>query len=505
MRFTVTAAVDAAADRPVGDDDETGGAPVVAGSKVVVTSATSAADLQTQFEVLPSGIAGQPGWLGADSDVSIVIAGGATGRRALWIFADTYISDYDAPKEQREWSGVQMPHSTVALVECNCTNARQPQQQPQPPPQPHQQRECSAPPQFHWKSGADGRAATFWVLPDPLPLPPSPSPPPAKPKPLLWPVAGLASRDGTKVILLAQRIMGGMNLVGSDAIVVDDATIDDPTKWLYTITPIPSTSRGSNGALNNGTLTWFSAIEWAHPEDADDETVFLFGHDSSLKQIGRKSLLARANFSRLLQGDWSQLGYWTTAGWKSGAYDSAAMQPLAVPSWETTLRWSSELQRWYTFNADHGYGGGNISLWTALEVTGEWESTYAYTMPSPFTPEGGEWLCYAAKSHPELAAAHAEVPAAAEAAASSSSSASPPPPPAPLPEGQEVELIFSWICNTAGNASVTQAQEFQPGGMVLARRGYWFRFVRLMAKVVTDTATAAAAPSVKMDGVFITN
>ena len=58
----------------------------------------------------------------------------------------------------------------------------------------------------------------------------------------------------------------------------------------------------------------------------------------------------------------------------------------------------------YTFNVDGGFGGGNISLWTALEVTGIWERVYAYTMPAPFTPEGGDWLCYAAKSHPELAA-----------------------------------------------------------------------------------------------------
>ena len=63
-----------------------------------------------------------------------------------------------------------------------------------------------------------------------------------------------------------------------------------------------------------------------------------------------------------------------------------------------------------------------------------------------------------------------------------------------MPSDEVVELVFSWICNTAGNASVTRAQEFQPGGMQLEKRGYWFRFVRLMAKVVTTAPAATSTP-----------
>ena len=200
----------------------------MASSSVVVASASPATDIQKQFEVLPS-VAGVPGWLGADSDVSIVIGGGPTGRRALWIFADTYISEYYASKEQRDWPGKQMPHSTVALVECTKPAVAA--------AAGVVQRECTAPPRFYWKTGEDNHTTkTFWVLP---PSPPAPV------KPLLWPVAGLASRDGTKVILLAQRILGGLNLVGSDAIVIHDVTPDNPTKWTYKTTPI--LPRGSNG------------------------------------------------------------------------------------------------------------------------------------------------------------------------------------------------------------------------------------------------------------------
>ena len=390
----------------------------------IKASATPAPDLQQQFEVLPQG--GHPGWLGADSDVSIVI-GGTSGRRALWIFADTYISGFNKAQDQREWAGKQMPHSTIALVDCDTNTTTSGGGRP-----------CTAPPKFYWREGAEsGRAESFWVLP-PLAL----GPPPGTPEPLIWPVAGLASRDGKTVLLLAQRIVGFLNCVGATTIVVNTVDKPDPlTDWSYTTAPIPS---------HNGTLAWFSAVSFAS-DDPANSTVFLFGHDSTLP--GRQTLLAKADFGQLLRHDWSGLAFWTNLGWSGpGAlYRPDAMQPLAVPSWETTLQFSAGLQRWYTFNLGLD---GTVSLWTADEVVGEWAATAVYKLPPPFAhPASGAWLCYAAKSHPELA-----LPDTAGRGVRPATSAT-------------VELVFSYICNTWGNATVTEAQEFQPGGMAFSRRG----------------------------------
>eukprot|EP01045_Picozoa_sp_COSAG04_P001021 COSAG04_NODE_30_length_35898_cov_42.288053_20_plen_502_part_00 len=395
----------------------------------VVATGTPAADLQAQFEVLPKD--GEAGWMGADSDVSMLIGGGKTGARALWIFADTYIATYDKAQDQRLWSGMQMPHSTVALVECTPAASVA-----------AGERQCTKQPMYHHRTAPDGAAQTFWQLP------PSPDEDGAL-KPLLWPVAGLASRDGKTAVLLAQRILGGLNVQGTTAIVVD-VTLDDPTEWPYKTTAVPS---------RNGTLNWFSDISWCKPEDDKDTCVYLFGHDSTM--AGRKTILARADFAQLAQHDWSALEFWQHSGW-SKTYSTAAMQVLAVPSWETTCRWSTELQLFYTFN---NALGNEISLWTAAEVTGEWKSTPVYSIPAPFSGAhvNGSWLCYAAKEHPELAAK-------------------------PSADSQ-VELVFSWICNTWGNGSITEAQEFQPGGMSLQAtpdyplgiRGYWFRFIRVAA------------------------
>ena len=102
----------------------------------------------------------------------------------------------------------------------------------------------------------------------------------------------------------------------------------------------------------------------------------MFGHDSSLKGIGRKSLLARADFSDLLDGDWTRLEYWTTSGWSQAGrpYKAAVMQPLAVPSWETTLRWSAELGRWYLkphreSDSLHTYLYNHPLIWTEIYHT----------------------------------------------------------------------------------------------------------------------------------------
>eukprot|EP01052_Picozoa_sp_SAG31_P013614 SAG31_NODE_822_length_11777_cov_11.328738_6_plen_1264_part_00 len=401
--------------------------------------AVPAPDLQAQFEVIPDD--GARGWLGADSDVSIVIAGGKTGRRALWIFADTFIATYQKSTNQRIWDGMEMPHSTVALVECTApSNAAV------------GQRECPKKPVFHWKTSSSGTAETFWVLP--------PDQIDGGLQPLLWPVAGLASRDGKTVILLAQRILGGLNVQGTTAIVVD-VSAEDPTTWPYTTTPVPS---------RNGTFNCFSTITWVKPDDPTDASVYLFCHDSTLPQTEHTStVLARSDFAQLVQHDWSALEYWTASGWTSN-YDPEHVKPLNIPSWETTCRWSPELQLFYTFNVNPSLGAAKeISMWTSSEVTGSWKSTVVYQLPPPFSSGGPEenWLCYAAKEHPELAARGTQ-------------------------DAGTAELVFSYICNAFGNTTVEQNQLFQPDGMSLEStvaapagiRGYWFRFFRVEVRTM---------------------
>ena len=84
-------------------------------------------------------------------------------------------------------------------------------------------------------------------------------------------------------------------------------------------------------------------------ESLKKSMLLTLNHSGCNRMTSNCTLLARANFTRLLAHDWRGLQWWTRAGWSvaGAAYSSKQMQPLGVPSWETTLRWSAELQKWY--------------------------------------------------------------------------------------------------------------------------------------------------------------
>jgi hypothetical protein len=227
-------------------------------------------DLQEKFEVLPTD---GPGWLGADSDVSLIVGGGPTGKRSLWIFADTYISGYNETSNQRIWAGKQMPHSTIALAPLDLPNGTR-----------------MGRAQYHWRKATNGTPVSFFQLPAGD----------EEGKPLLWPVAGLASRDGRSVVLLAQRILGGLNVVGTTSIVATGTEKADPiTDWKYTTT---DQQPQLCPACANASLNFFSAIAWASPNDTTNSTVLLFGHNASCNRFEEKcTLVGRTDFNKLLQ------------------------------------------------------------------------------------------------------------------------------------------------------------------------------------------------------------
>mmetsp|Transcript_120876 Transcript_120876/g.386966 ORF Transcript_120876/g.386966 Transcript_120876/m.386966 type:complete len:441 (+) Transcript_120876:85-1407(+) len=388
------------------------------GAHRVSTQGSPAEDLQVQFEVLPG--PGEAGWLGGDSDVSVVIGGGATGRRALWIFADTFITKYDRNDQSRVLDGIHMPHNTLALVECI-------------------EERCTGRPQFFWQRDEAGAIVSFFE-------------PPAEKKDddeLLWPVAGIASRDGNSVLLLATRIKGFMNVVGTSVIVSKDvARVDDPHQWQYTTYDVGSTD-----------LTWFSSVFFADNRGEGD-TVYIFGHgkgaDGSAPSQNSDTVLARGSLGDLLEHDWERTEYWTAPGvWSA---QPEGLKAVGLPSWETTCNWSEALGRWYSFNIPAFTT--DIFMHTAAEITGEWNKTKVFSIPYPFTQ--APWISYAAKRIPSWSAqTEAGVPWG-------------------LPRG--CELVFSFISNALADTP-TDNIIFEPGSMEFTQRGYWPRFVRVIAKM----------------------
>jgi len=398
--------------------------------------------------VLPT--EGQQGWLGGDADVSVVI-GGPNGRRALWIFADTYISFYHASTQTREAKGLQIPHNTVGLVDLTGNTQVQ----------------------YYWKTNTVytvPNSPVSFFYPDPEVHKPDPKlcadssgtaepdcVPDHEQKEYLWPVAGIASRDGRSVALLATRTCAlpkpkctFMQVLGTALIVLPDvASEQDPRKWKYTVSNIGSED-----------LSWFSSIFFANPE-GDSDSVYIFGHQGANGKAPAptsNTVLARASLADLLEHKWERTEYWVAPGKWSPSTDS--LQALGVPSWETTCTWSKALGMWYSFHIV-SYGS-EIFLWTAAEITGTWSKMSIYNIPAPFNTWSNTnntfYSNYAAKSHPELANAS-------------------------LGEGA-TELILSYITNWAPPQTQAQgipASMFSTGKMEWSQRAYWPRFIRVEA------------------------
>lgn len=388
---------------------------------------TTAQKQQAQFEVLPRN--GQIGWTGADGDVSVAISGGRTGRRSLWAYADTLVAKYDAKTDSRVSDGFHMPHSTVALIELNDDGS-------------------SGKVEYFWKADQNGNVTSFFV----------PSDEQVAAGEILWPVAGLASRDGRSVLFLASRVRvdpenNSINLVGTTAIVIPDVhMIADPREWKYTTHDV-----------GTATLTWFSAVFFAEPEG---DQVYLFGHEGADQLPGTPTVLSRASFSDLLNQDWEKREYWIQPGdWSKDPSNLKTLDKLLT--WETTCTWVNDLGLWCSFWIP--FLEPSVYLFTAESITGEWSATKILDIPAPFNAD--PWFSYGSKAHPELQPCSQII-------------GSP---------GQ-VNLVYTYVSNlnTLGMSAdqalpLMEKYLFGPGSMSFPQRGYWPRYMNV---------TITRAPSV---------
>jgi hypothetical protein len=398
-----------------------------AGDATVTGASATADELQARFEALPT--EGKVGWTGADGDVSVEIAGGRTGRRSLWAFADTLMAEYDAHTHSRIQDTLQMPHSTVALIELTDEGA-------------------TGQVEYFWNVDADGKIVSFFL----------PSDEQVAAGEMLWPVAGLASRDRRSVLFLTSRVrvdtsINTITLVGTTAIVIPDVVSnEDPRQWQYT-----------RHDVGTSELTWFSAVFFAEP---DGDQVYLFGHVGAGQNSTSPTILSRANFADLLQQNWDRREYWAQPGqWSK---DPANFQTIGVPSWETTCTWSCELGLWCSFWIP--FLDPAVYLYTAETVTGEWAVTKILDIPLLFNAD--PWFSYAAKAHPEL-----QQRSLCDGAAGQASQG------APL----QANLVYTYVSNlnTLGMSEQRALEEFsaeffEPGGMLFPKRGYWPRYMNVM-------------------------
>ena len=340
-------------------------------------TATPADDLQPLFE------ARTEGWLGGDVATSIPLG----NDRFLWLFGGTVIGKREGDTRVA-FKG--MPHNTVATVVL-------------PKGASPTQNDVN----FYWRTRNGKPTAIF-------------EPPKASENDTFyWVVAGLKSRESDALFLLAQRVQHtdderlNFKVLGSTAIVVKNATGDDPTTWQYESQDMPPSTNGTD---------WFAAISYAEcvacPDEIADDS--FYGIADSVYLLGRNetssAILARAKLDDLIQFNYDSFQVYANTSstpdatwlpWRDVIVTGRG-QPVALfrPALaECTVSYHRDLELWYVVAVrlfDY-----RIDVWTASNVTGPWTSTLVYEIPTPWR-NTTKYLNYAAKSHPELVASSSD-------------------------------------------------------------------------------------------------
>ena len=403
-------------------------------SSVRVVKVVRAADLQASFEVTPP--PGEVGWLGADADATLRVAGPSGPlSRVLWIFSDTLMATLDRETMGRALPFT-MPHNTVGLVECATTPCA-----------------AGARPSFFWRTasttnkpaaagGSGGVNIVSFFERDGAPT-----------SSYLWPIMGVSDGPGGgehALILACESGLVPLACSSIVAIVVTDAGKLSPLDWSYTTHVLPWTPS------DNASAGWSccSAIS-IDPQNAS--MVYLVGVARGTSAIGRAAL------SDLLIHHWGSVEYWggSQHGWSA---DSAVLEKSNLGlTTETTVNYNAALSVWYSFRVvggpwdPTGRPSGLVVYFADTITANVWEKQDGF-FPIPTPWSNGSYVCYAAKSHESYA----------DNAATHFGSGTAP--------ALRSTVVMSWVCNEAdGQFSLL----FGPQTFAPSTRAYWPELMRI--------------------------
>jgi hypothetical protein len=287
---------------------------------------------------------GDPRWLGSDGAYSIDLG----GERILWLFGDTFVAT--TPRNVR--TEAKMVRNTVAIEE-----GRDP---------------LTARFSPSWRTQADGSPASFFA---------------EEGARWHWPAHGVRLPGGPLMVFLAiVQATPGMGLgfatAGWRAVIVDDPD-QPPERWQpRRLDPAPqsfSAQVGTAVALDGDFVVALAASDKGeHP-----------------------TYLARFPRAALARGDLASLAWWTGQGWTPAA-ETHAPPPAVIPSGATEASLHFDGGRWI-YVVSRGFGATRVAVRTAPRPEGPWSNPIdLYTPPESLEPSP---FVYAAKAHPELAAA----------------------------------------------------------------------------------------------------
>ncbi|PIX08483.1 MAG: hypothetical protein COZ75_11865 [Flavobacteriaceae bacterium CG_4_8_14_3_um_filter_34_10] len=277
-------------------------------------------------------------WRGADGAASIDLENG----KILWLFSDTFID----PQGTGKRSNSKVINNSIAIQEGYSLDKGKIS--------------------FYYK-GKNRKPKSFFEL---------------RGKTWFWTGHGILAKDKLIIFLIEEKSIKtgiGFEAIGWYIALIDNP-LDNPLNWNV---------RYSKGSDTFGVIVGSSAVL------QDENYIYAFG----VKEPStHETYLLRFKKEELINGDLSNMEWWTNNTWSNKVYEVPKSSSLFIGQTEFSVHFDKELKKFIQIQT-YGFGQASIGYRLADQLYGPWsEPILFYT---PILKEDNEFV-YTANAHPEI-------------------------------------------------------------------------------------------------------
>eukprot|EP00656_Telonema_subtile_P013802 TRINITY_DN17016_c0_g1_i2.p1 TRINITY_DN17016_c0_g1~~TRINITY_DN17016_c0_g1_i2.p1 ORF type:complete len:1094 (+),score=263.27 TRINITY_DN17016_c0_g1_i2:74-3355(+) len=327
----------------------------------VSMSASPATDLQPLLSIQ------QQGMLGTDIATSVRLPSPNGTTRVLWLLGDTPWGSYDSKSCVRKTKAMPRNMLAISTKEQTC---------------------------FHYKQGDE-----------------------------LLPVDLLQPAGNNDASLLQQHwwwVFNGLMHNGKLYLFGADFWLAPHTMWMSQGTllwivsnpeaPVHQWEYTQSYLNKHPSLHWYSGVakrgEYVYLVGSYEDESHMRKHETPHgEEIEKGLVMSRIKATQFEALEWDRIQYWDGESWSEHTEQQTvpSLSPVLFHTGggETTLQWDENLRVWYMLfvqQQDHN----NILMHYSSSVEGPWQAVRVYQPPAPFT-DTKHYMCYAVKSHPDLA------------------------------------------------------------------------------------------------------
>lgn len=276
-------------------------------------------------------------WRGADGAATIELSSG----KILWLFSDTFIDQDGSGKRSNSKT---MIRNSIAIQDSNTLKSKL----------------------TYYFKGSDQKPEDFFNVPG---------------KSWFWTGHGLSIKNKLVIFLIEETSTNtgiGFEAIGWYVAIIDNPA-DNPDKWIINYFKGPKT---------------FNVIVGSSAVLKDENYVYAFGVK---EPETHETYLLRFEKRKLMNGDLSNLEWWTNNEWSDKVNEEPKSSSLFIAQTEFSVHYDQDLKKFIQIQT-YGFGTASIGYRLAEQLYGPWsEPVLFYT---PLLQEEKEFV-YTANAHPE--------------------------------------------------------------------------------------------------------